>query len=304
MSRCLSPHHLMLTRDSSLISARGEPPRSQELPSSFGFKNSLPTGTPVLHSILLQAPETPEGFSAAAAVRHHRLPVQVLRARPDELARHARTLRTGGCLPVGTPAFMRLAIQLARLPEPDWTCWPSRLDAYMLNQPKRVTAASALRMRRPLVVRPLASDRFKAFLLADSVRRMSPDDLEHLRRLQQLPASEPVLVSPALELAAEWRYYVLHGEVVGFAPCHPGMRASACPDLEDVSAIVAATPGDAAYAIDVGLLRAGGSTLLRVHDPLRVELLAVGGDRPTPLSFLRMQWTRWLELVRGGTPKA
>jgi hypothetical protein len=293
----------MLSRESSLIST-GEPQRSHELPSSFGFKNSLPSGTPVLHSILLQAPETPEAFSAAAAVRQHRLPVQVLRARPDELARHARTLRTGGCLPVGTPAFTRLAIQVARLSEPDWTCWPSRLDAYMLNSPKRVTAASALRMRRPLVVRPFASDQFKAFLLADSLRGMTPEDLEHMRRLKQLPASEPVLVSTALELAAEWRYYVLHGEVVGFAPCQVGTPASARPDLEDVSAIVAATPGDAAYAIDVGLLRAGGSTLLRVHDPLRMELIPLGADRPSPLSVLRMQWTRWLELVRYAAPKA
>lgn len=302
MSGCLS-QPLMLTRESSLTPT-AQSPRSHQLPSSFGFTNSLPNGTPVLHSILLQAPETPEGFSAASAVRQNRLPVQVLRARPDELASHARALRTGGCLPVGTPTFMRLAIQLARLPEPDWTCWPSRLDAYMLNQPKRLTAASALRMRRPLVVRPLATDQFKAFLLADSLRRMSPEDLEHLRRLQKLPDSEPVLVSPALEIAAEWRYYVLRGEVVGFAPCQPGTPTSACPDLEDVSAIVAATPGDAAYAIDVGLLRAGGSTLLRVHDPLRVELIPHGADRPSPLSFLRMQWTRWLELVRCTTPKA
>lgn len=291
----------MLNREASLIPAQA-PQRSHDLPSSFGFRNSLPTGTPVLHSILLQGPETPEGFSAAAAVRQHRLPVQVLRARPHEIAQHARALRTGGCLPVGTPAFTRLAIQLARLPEPDWTCWPSRLHAYMLNQPRRVTAASALRMRRPLVVSPLASDQFKTFLLAEGIRRMRPEDLEHMRRLQQLPASEPVLASPALELAAEWRYYVLHGEVVGFAPCQPGTAASTCPDLEDVSTMIAAIPGDTAYAIDVGLLRAGGSTLLRVHDPLRVELLPIGPDRPTPLSFLRMQWTRWLELVRGTAP--
>ena len=294
----------MLTRASSLTLTRRETLRSLELPSSFGFKNSLPGGAPVLHSILLQAPETPEGFSAAAAVRQHRLPVQVIRARPDELAAHARALRTGGCLPVGTPAFMRLAIQLAHLPEPDWTCWPSRLVAYMLSQPKRVTAASALRMRRPLVVHPLATDQFKPFLLADSVRNMSPDDLEHLRRLRQLPANEPVRVSPALELAAEWRYYVLHGEVVGSAPCSPTKPESACPALEDVSAIVAAIPDDAAYAVDVGLLRDGGSTLLRVHDPLRVELIPLGSDRPSPLSFLRMQWTRWLELVRCVAPTA
>lgn len=293
----------MLNREASLTTGK-ECQHSSDLPSSFGFRNSLPSGTPVLHSVLLQAPETPEGFSTAAAVRQHRLPVQVLRARPDELAQHARALRTGGRLPVGTPAFMRLAIQLARLPEPDWTCWPSRLDAYMLNQPHRVTAASALRMRRPLVIAPLASDQFKAFLLADNVRRMSPEDLDHLRRLQQLPASEPVLVSPALELAAEWRYYVLHGEVVGFGPCQPGTPVTARPDLEDVSAIVAAAPGDAAYAIDVGLLRAGGSTLLRVHDPLRMELIPVGADRPSALSFLRMQWTRWLELVRCTALKA
>lgn len=293
----------MLTREATLITQEG-PHGSSELPSAFGFKNSLPTGTPLLHSIVLQAPETPEAFSAAAAVRQHGLPVQVLRARPDELAQHARALRSGGCLPVGTPAFMRLAIQLARLPEPDWTCWPSSLDAYMLNHPRRVTAASALRMRRPLVIQPLASDQFKAFVLADSMCRMTPDDLEHLRRLQRLPASEPVLVRPALELAAEWRYYVLHGEVVGFAPCQPGTSASACPDLEDVSAIIAATPGDAAYAIDVGLLRGGGSTLLRVHDPLRVELIPLGPNRPTALSFLRMQWTRWLELVRTPVPRA
>lgn len=205
---------------------------------------------------------------------------------------------------MGTPAFTRLAIQVAGVPEPDWMFWPSGLDAFMLIQPKRVTAASALRMRRPLVVKPLACDQFKAFLLADSVRRMTPEDLEHMRRLQQLPPSEPVLVSPALELAAEWRYYVLHGEVVGFAPCHAGTSTSASPDLEDVSAIVAATPGDAAYAIDVGLLRAGGSVLLRVHDPLRMELIPIGSDRPSALSFLRMQWTRWLGLVRCTAPKA
>lgn len=257
----------------------------------------------MLHTLLLQSPETPEGFAAAAGVRHDRLPVQILRAGPEELARHSRALVSGGCLPTGTPAFMRLAIQLARLPEPDWTCWPHRLDAYMLNQPRRVTAASALRMRRPLVVRPLGSDAFKGFMLSDDVKTMSPEDLDHLRRLAKLPPLEPVLVSPALDLVAEWRYFVLHGEVVGFAPCNAASATHACPDIEDVSAIVAAIPDDAAYAMDVGLLRAGGSTLLRVHDPLRAELIRVGPDRPSHLDFLRMLWSRWLELVRAASQR-
>jgi hypothetical protein len=293
----------MLTHEGSSI-AGTEPPRSQDLPSSFGFNNSLPVGASPLHSLLLQVPETPEAFSAAAAVRQQRLPVRLLHARAEEVSYHVRTLRTGGCLPIGIPSFTRLAIQMAGLPEPDWSAWPSRLAPHMLNPPRRSTAMTALRMRRPLTIGPLASDQFKEFLLADDVRRMSAQDLHHLRRLQQLPPTEPVLVRPVLDLAAEWRYYVLQGDVIGFAPCEGSTVASARPDLVDVSAIVAATPGDAAYAMDVGVLASGGATLLRVHDPLRVELIPTGPNRPSALNFLRMQWTRWQDLLRYTTSRA
>ena len=40
----------------------------------------------MLHTLLLQSPETPEGFAATAGVRHDRLPVQILRALLENAA--------------------------------------------------------------------------------------------------------------------------------------------------------------------------------------------------------------------------
>lgn len=301
---------LSMTPDASIRTAvQSLMPPTQSTPaelrqlSSFGYfggQQASPRDRPVLRHLLLQAPATAEGRAAAQAVRAAGLPVSIAEAKASEVQRFAQHLEAGCCLPVGSAAFLHGAKLLAGVQDAAWPRHPRPLAPFTLQQPRLVPVRVALRMPRPLLISPPhATPTFDPFLLIEREKELQPDAREQFARLLDLPASTLVYAALTPMITAKWRYYVVYGEVVGFArydrPCETDLLQ---PDIADVSAMIAAMPTDAAFVLDVALLEEGGCILEGLRDPLEARLVPAGLDRPNDVDFLRMLWARWRELIR------
>ncbi len=256
-----------------------------------------PIRVPSLRLLLLEEAGCAEAAAVAAAVRTANLPIKVTTATIRDCIRYGAELRAGIGMPVGSADYVRACMSLAGITEPKWACYPRELGRYMLQEPRRVQAAIALAGRRPVFLKPVTGKAFNAFVLRAEAD-LDAAGLEHLRAFQLLSPSTPVWSAKALAIASEWRYYVLYGEVVGFARYAPiGTGQFVNPHIADIAAIIAAIPHDAAYAIDVAVLEHGECTVIALRDAWALQLLAGGANAPEPLDYLKLLWARWSQLV-------
>lgn len=297
--RLKSNNRLMPPKTASLVLDRIRSP-APDLASAFGFGHSRPTpiSSPVLRQVLLQEPRSLEGWAVSSAVRAAGLPIDIQHCRSADAGRHVPELRGGTCMPVGSAEFVRACMQHAGISDPKWTVYPRELGGHMLQHPRRMTAASALRARKPIFVKPDQGKPFRAFVLHADRSKMTDHANVQLERLLELPPATRVWTAEALNLVSEWRYYVMNGEVIGFARFLPAnSQLLPCPLLEEISTVIAAIPNDAAYALDVGVLETGETTVTAVRDAWALELVAVGDHRPDTLDYLKLLWTRWSSLI-------
>lgn len=290
----------MLPKTASLVLERLHRPLAADLASAFGFAQSKPSAiqSPALRELLLQEPRTIEGLAITKAILAARLPIDIRYARIDATGQHVASLRAGISLPVGTPEFLRACMRHAGVDEPKWSQYPRELAAHLVQNPRRVTVAGALRAPKPVFIKPAALKPFQAFVLRSEVDQMESAARKQLDRLLELPPTTKVWIAQALAIQSEWRYYVLFGDVIGFARFNPvGQAALPCPLLEDVSAVIATIPNDAPYGLDVAVLETGEITVTALRDAWGLQLVPVGDHSPTGLDFLRLLWTRWASLV-------
>jgi hypothetical protein len=249
---------------------------------------------PHLRVLLLEDP--PKGsFDFRDALRGERLVLAQVISSLFRVQEHAGALRAGICLPVGSAGFVRACMRAAGIDEPRWDCYPRALTDHMLGHPRRVSVGVALQWDKPVFVKPVFGSPFHAFVLRTSRDESSSWENAQLERLLDLPRGATVWVSHVLPIAAQWRYYVLNGEVIGYAPCTPAAHTTA-PSIEEVSSIVAAAPKKGAFALDVAVLRDGATSLLCVRDAWAVEWYP-GSEAPRPLAFLHFLWIRWSSLL-------
>lgn len=272
--------------------------------SAFGM-SILPKGpapapmrVPSLRTLLIERPTRLEGATAARAVQGSGLRIDLVQATTADADKLAPQLRAGLCMPVGSAAFVRTCMALAGIEEPKWTAYPRELSGHMLQTPRRVSIAAALAGPRPKFLKALSGRPFSGFILRPE-SEMDAHGLRQLEALLDLSPTTSIWSAQALAFAAEWRYYVLYGEVIGFAQYFPRPSAAPAqhPEIEEISAIIAAIPHDAAYALDVAVLESGETTVVGVRDAWALELVGEGPHGPEALDYLRLLWARWAELL-------
>lgn len=156
------------------------------------------------------------------------------------LARHASLLTSGACLPIGSRAFMSACMAHAGLEGREWSCYPKRMREHMLHRPRKVAARFALSRKSSVFVKPAENNTFRGFVLRREVDAMQLFAREQLEILLDLAPSAPVWMAEALPIASEWRYYIHHGQIVGFCPAHPpGSFRAKPPEQEVVSEVLA-----------------------------------------------------------------
>lgn len=292
-TRLFSPGLVAPVAGDSLLS---QPPNTSQPPPQCVWPGA--PGAPALEALLLQEPSTYDTWAARRANASAGLQLQLRKAQPALLAAHADALRSGACLPVGGVEFVRAAMTAAGIKPPAWNIFPGELATHLLHQPRRTTAGRALASKEPIFIKPMRRGAFRSFVLPSDRALMDRQSYTELQRLLDLPRAEPVWVAGVLRLAAEWRYYVSGGEVIGFAPItHSAPGALPAPAVEDVSAVIAAIPLRTPYAVDFGVLEGGPTTVLALRDAWGLGLMPVGPDALSDVLYLKMLWVRWSGIV-------
>lgn len=106
-----------------------------------------------------------------------------------------------------------------------------------------------------------------------------------------------VWVSSCVNFLAEWRYYILHSEIVGYSRYDDSDDEFAEPDITIINAAISDFDGaPIAYALDFGLLDTGDIALVEVNDAWALGLYKWGNM--TDEKYVEMIIARWDEITR------
>lgn len=122
-------------------------------------------------------------------------------------------------------------------------------------------------------------------------------DREQLAVLRRQAVDCPVWIGDVVVFQSEWRFYVLHGQLLGAARYDPdGEDFAPAPDLDVVRSAVAEAglaEMPCAYGLDLGVLADGQTALVEMNDAWALGLY---GRCIEPRSYLDMLWARWQQL--------
>lgn len=106
-----------------------------------------------------------------------------------------------------------------------------------------------------------------------------------------LPATQVVVCSSPVEMLAEYRVYVVHGQIIGCKHYYGDYRKT--PDFSQIDqAIKAYNSAPHAYAIDFAVTAANQTILIEVNDAY-----ALGSYGLHPMLYAGLLETRWLQLT-------
>lgn len=249
--------------------------------------------------IILQSPHTYEtrAIRAASMVLDH---IQVTDATVESLRQHVRKL-ANGALPVGSVEFVREAMRLAGIAEPDNLSYPPAASKYLHRTVRQCNAGEVIGCQ---FVKPVQTKLFTGFVFDTAKNRETycEHDQVQFDAFMRLGTNDKVFVSDPVAWASEWRYYVAHGQIIGQARYDQLDDESApTPDLNAVKACMAEMAIDHPYALDFGVLATGETALVEVNDAWSIGLYQ-GALKPQHyLSFLQ---TRWADIFATRTANA
>lgn len=243
-----------------------------------------------LRGVLIEVEiDSPESFEARwLSAEFARRGLAIHRATLDEVRERARCL---GCetLVAGSVPFVSgaLAALGVRVPKPNdypkslrpflgRRIWPSRLS--------RIRSAIKRRKCPALFVKP----RGTAKLFTGRVIRK----IEDLEWLASFAPGTPVWCSSPVRWISEWRVFINEGRSVAFENYDGDPRRR--PNLLVVDEMLRARRFDACpagYAIDVGILASGETTIVEVNDAVGLGANGAEGD-----VFADVLWARWRQL--------
>jgi hypothetical protein len=215
----------------------------------------------------------------------------------EALDRHTDELKSGTVLPVGSVEFVRLGMQLAGIAEPENLTYPDVLRDYLCRE---IAMREAGEVKGRWFVKPTVTKEFTGFVFDTAA---SPDELDEHSRAQHdtfvaMPADSVVWVSEPVAWLSEYRYYVVNGQVQGFARYDDGADDAPMPDMAKVREMTqkwASSPNSpVGFGLDVGVLASGETALVECNDMWALGLYR--GSVP-PGVYVEMLWARWAELV-------
>jgi hypothetical protein len=217
-----------------------------------------------------------------------------------QLDNYAQALRSGSVLPIGTVEFLRKAMSLAGIVEPDNLSYPDALRPYLRRQVKQIPAGYVL---GHWFIKPTTTKAFTGFVV-DTLG--NPEHLDGHDRIQyqaflSLAPETQVWVAEPVTWLSEYRYYIIDGAVRGMGRYDGAPDDMPEPDsvviTEMAAAMAAAADSPSAFSMDVGVLDTGETALIECNDAWALGLYRgtmARGD------FIEMLWRRWAQLISQG----
>jgi hypothetical protein len=214
----------------------------------------------------------------------------------ENLADHADLLRQGATLPIGTVEFIREAMALVGIAEPENLSYPDMLKPYLFRQVKRLEAG---RVIGHWFIKPTTTKAFTGFV-CDTLG--NPEHLNGYERIQyqaflSLPPETPVWVSEPVTWLSEVRYYIIDGKVRGEGRYDDAPDDMPMPDRELVNQMAAlmaaAENAPVAFSLDVGVLDSGQTALVECNDAWALGFYKGTLSRA---AYIELLWRRWQQL--------
>jgi len=215
----------------------------------------------------------------------------------ETLRDHEEGLRKGATVPVGSVEFVRKAMSLAGIVEPDNISYPDCLAQWLHRAVEQRRAGSVLGR---WFIKPTETKAFTGFVVdtLGDPDHLSPHDREQYNAFLALSADTPVWVCEPVTWLSEFRYYVVDGEVRGEGRYDDAPDEMPAPDIRQVAEMASIMAGSAgapiAFGLDVGVLDSGETALIECNDAW-----ALGYYRGTlsQREYIEMLWRRWEQLV-------
>lgn len=245
-----------------------------------------------MSTVILQTQPTCEtrAIRAASMLLDH---LVVLNSSFENLEFHAQHLRNGA-LPVGSVEFLREAMRVAGINEPQFSCYPAKSKQYWRRNIESTTVDKA---KTGSFVKPVKTKLFSGFVLDHQIPHCDSyavdcDSyfMEQFAVFSKLPHETPIWTSDPVSWKSEWRYYVAHGEIVGHARYDDGAEDADMPDLWVVRRCIADLQIKHPYALDMGVLATGQTALVEVNDAWAIGLYSKALSPIDYLYFLRSRW--------------
>jgi hypothetical protein len=216
----------------------------------------------------------------------------------DKLEDYSAALREGATLPIGTVEYIRKAMSIAGIVEPENLTYPDILLPYLRRQVKLLPAGSVI---GHWFIKPTTTKAFTGFVF-DTLG--NPEHLNGYDRIQyqaflSLPPETPVWVGEPVSWLSEYRYYVIDGQVRGEGRYDDAPDDMPSPDLDlvcEMAALMASGPNaPAAFSLDVGVLSSGETALVECNDAWALGLYK---GTLTRADYIELLWLRWGQLFK------
>ncbi len=204
-------------------------------------------------------------------------------------------------VPVGSVEFLREAMQVAGIREPENLSYPEPLKKYLGRHLKQGDLSV---ISKPCFIKPQKTKLFTGFVFDPSkpFEHYSEHDREQIRVLDDQSSQRDLWISEPVSWCAEFRFYILNAKIIGFGRYDDNEEEGILPDMGAVDQMVNAWRDfgtmPAACSIDVGVLEGGGgTTLVECNDAWALGYYK-GSLRP--FDYVQMLARRWREIALAG----
>jgi hypothetical protein len=225
--------------------------------------------------------------------------IKVTNANIDGLQDHQSILGMGA-VPVGSVEFVRRAMELAGIAEPENLSYPLGCEPYTKRQIWSSTAGRALNMTGARFIKSAQTKVFTGFLLDSDCGAMGLNNHDQFQynALCKLMPEAPVWVSEPVQWVSEYRYYVMDSRIIGHARYDQDESDTVPePDIGVVHQCIADLAIEHPYALDMGVLASGDTALVEVNDTWAIGLY---GGAMKPYDYVRFLAARWNNLLSTG----
>jgi ATP-grasp domain, R2K clade family 3 len=235
--------------------------------------------------------------------------IPIKRVAIGDLALHKEELRNGAVLPVGSVEYLRRAMEVTGIKEPENLSYHPSIQPYLGRWVKPYTSGRFCDNWPSGIyfVKPMATKLFTGFVYNDEFRDFDYDehDREQLQELRCSPSQTKIWLSPVVKFIGEWRYYVMDGKIIGCArydtedldEANTAVK-SPSPDFANACCQAAWNSLGHAFALDIGVLDDGKNVVVELNDAWAIGLY-VDEDSEITLSnhqYLEYLFSRWKNL--------
>lgn len=215
-----------------------------------------------------------------------------------DLDAHKDILQEGVALPVGSVEFVRQAMALASINEPENLSYPEVLRPFLHRNMGMQRAGLVLGR---WFVKPAKTKAFTGFLFdtLSNPDSLSDHDREQYNAFMAMPPEAPVWISEPVVWLSEFRFYIADGQIKGWGRYDDGPDDTPPLDhgkIEYMAEVMTGSPGaPAAFSLDVGVLDSGETALVECNDAWALGLYRGTLSRK---DYTEMLWRRWQQLLQ------